>query len=108
MRGLRSHLTYANVMVTLLAVRRLRRRSRLCRQHDVQLRHRQRGGEEADIGTAAVPVDEIGQGAVATAELKTQDGNDPRRDVSDNSLKGADIDESTLTNIGGGGPRAGT
>ena len=105
MRDLRRHLTYANVMVTLLAFVVLgggvAYAANTIFSSDIV------NGEvkEADIGTAAVLEDEIGQGAVATAELKNNAVTGVK--VSDNSLKGADIDESTLSNIGGGGAAGG-
>ena len=105
MRGLRRHLTYANVMVTVLAVVVL-------------------GGGvayaantifSADIVDGQVKTVDLDNGAVTVAKIadgqitgdKVKDGTLKGRDVEDNGLKGVDIDESTLTNIGGGGAAGG-
>ena len=115
MRGLRSHLTYANVMVTLLAFVVLGGGAAYAANTIFSSDIVNGEVKEADIGTAAVHEDELAQSAVATNELKndavttgkvlneTLVGND----VAANTLKGVDIDESTLSSIGGGGPAGG-
>ena len=95
MRGIRSRLTYANVMSTLAVVLAL-------------------GGGAAyaantvfssDIVDGQVKTPDLDGGAV-TSE-KVADQSLLGRDVFDNTLKGADIDESTLSGIGGGGAAGG-
>ena len=69
----------------------------------------------ADIVDGQVKTPDLANGAVTVGEARRrrdhgrqgQGRHAAGRDVLDNSLKGADIDESTLSNIGGGGPAGG-
>ncbi len=82
MKRIRPHLTYANVMVTLLAFVVL-------------------GGGAWAISTKA-PRNSVNSKAIIDGSVKSAD-------VKDNSLTGADIDQSTLSGGGGGngGPPSG-
>ena len=100
MRGLRSHLTYANVMVTLLAF------IVLCGGTAIALDGSNTvftddivNGEvkAADVATNAVGAAELASSSVGSPELKNngvQSG-----DVLDESLTGADVVESSLGEV---------
>ena len=100
-RRLRPHLTYANVVVTLLAFVVL----------TGGVAYAANTVFSSDIVDGQVKTVDLANGAVAVAKLadgsitgdKVKDGALQGRDVLDNSLKGADIDESTLSGLGGGG-----
>jgi hypothetical protein len=75
---------------------------------DGQVKSADIGGGEvklADLGGSAVDSSKIADGQVKSADVLND--NLTGTDVAPNSLKGADIDESTLSNVGGGGPAGG-
>jgi hypothetical protein len=61
--------------------------------------------KSAEIANGQVKTADIGAGEVRTSNVAND--NLTGGDISPNSLKGADIDESTLSSIGGGGPAGG-
>jgi hypothetical protein len=125
LRRIRPHLTYANVMVTLLAFVVLGGGAAYAANTIGSLDVIDESLLSQDIKDGAVKVADVGQGAVATDEIangqvraadlgagEVRTGNVANDnltgvDVAQNALKGADIDESTLSNIGGGGPAGG-
>lgn len=107
MRGLRSHLTYANVMVTLLAFIVLASGGAYAANtvfssdivngevKAVDIGAGQVAG--AELAADAVGTHEIGSGQVRSADIGN--GNVQSPDVLDDGLTGTDIAESTLQNI---------
>ena len=98
---IKPHLTYANVMVTLLALGALTGGTAYAANTifsddivDGQVK-------TADLAGGTVTVAKLADASVTGAKVKDATLSGP--DVLDNSLKGADIDESTLSGVGGGG-----
>jgi hypothetical protein len=84
MRHIRSHLTYANVMVTILAFIVLT------------------GGTAVALGgTDTVQSDDLGPGSQVKAPDVAANAV-TGTDVVDNSISGADVNESSLKGVGGG------
>jgi len=115
---IRSHLTYANVMATLAVFLVLSGGTAVALTGSNTVFTDDIVNDQvkvADIGQGAVATDEVANGQVKTADIgagEVRSGNVLNDnltggDVSPNSLKGADIDESTLSSIGGGGPAGG-
>jgi hypothetical protein len=115
MRRFRAHLTYANVMVTLLAfvvfAGGAAYAANTVFSSDIV---------DGEVKTNDLAASAVASGKIADQQVKNQDlglgasssntiadGGVQGIDVKDNTLKGADIDESTLSNIGGGGPAGG-
>ena len=125
MRGLRSHLTYANVISTLCLFLILAGGAAYAANtigssdviDESLLSQDVRNGEVkvADVGQGAVATDELANGQVKAADIgagevrsgQVANDNLTGGDIAANSLKGVDIDESTLSSIGGGGPAGG-
>ena len=115
MRAVRSHLTYANVMVTLLTFVVLGGGAAYAANTVFSSDIVDGEVKTADLGATAVTEAKLAGGAVANGKLKNDAVTSGKvlnetligADVKDNALKGADIDESTLSGIGGGGPAGG-
>ena len=105
LRRLRPHLTYANVMVTLLAFVVLTGGVAYAANTVFSSDIVDGQVKTADLANGAVSSTKIADGAVTGDKVK--DETLMGRDVAANALKGADIDESSLSNIGGGGPAGG-
>ena len=115
MRQVRSHLTYANVMVTLLTFVVLGGGAAYAANTVFSSDIVDGEVKTADLAATAVTENKLAGGSVGNGKLKDDAVTSGKvlnetllgADVKDNALKGVDIDESTLSSIGGGGPAGG-
>ena len=100
LRRIRPHLTYANVMVTLLGFVVLAGGVAYAANTVFSTDIVDGQVKTVDLANGAVTGQKLADGSITGDKVK--DGEIRGRDVFDDSLKGADIDESTLSGVGVG------
>ena len=102
---LRSHLTYANVMATAAMFVALGGGAAYAADTIFSTDIVDGQVKTADLASDAVTTFKLGNGAVHTNNLGVNSVTGEK--VKDDDLKGADIDEATLSNVSPGGPAGG-